>query len=671
MNLRILTLLAVLATPLATGAEPADKDFYVVLGSFSSMERADVARSRSPETLSVLHNELEDGSVTYRLVAGPFDTYEQAVDHKTQIASEGVTSAWITSEEAAQVDVPQIDEVALAETDENGEEEQGFRDVLGNETLLKRGIPQDLNRGALPRVSQAMLRRFKQKQEQPAGTLLPPVERPRSNQVSQLQQISISDIRTRGSSLLDADLSALFEPYRGTTITTEELLSLKNQANQMFVANGYINSGVVIPDQQVSDGVVYLDVIEGEVERIDVTGDFREGYIRGRLDTGTPFNLKDLQQSLKLLEKNPLIERVHARIVPGREIGIANVDISVDAAKKYRVGFLTANNRSPGIGAEYGELYFAADNLTTFGDTLRVAGAVTEGMDSHEVDFSIPFNSRDWRFVLGYTRSDSSAIEEPFDDIDIDSITESARVGVVMPVYRSPNSEFAVELYAEKRRNLTSIFGTPFSFSEGAVNGESRVSPIRLGASYVRQGIAQSFAGRLVVSKGMDYFDASDNETGPDGDFTTIMAQLQYSRQITDNFHITGKALAQYASDPLMAIERVSVGGMGTVRGYRVNQIVRDNVYMATLEGTYRLPIERFLVQLVTFVDYGSGKNDDDATNSDRDSLSSAGIGFTFRAQSGFSADVYFAHGFDDFDVLNNDLQDDGVHFHISYEYRF
>ncbi|MCG8435306.1 MAG: BamA/TamA family outer membrane protein, partial [Gammaproteobacteria bacterium] len=158
---------------------------------------------------------------------------------------------------------------------------------------------------------------------------------------------------------------------------------------------------------------------------------------------------------------------------------------------------------------------------------------------------------------------------------------------------------------------------------------------------------------------------------GPDGDFTTVMAQLQYSRQITDSFHITGKALAQYAHDPLLAIERVAIGGLSTVRGYRENQIVRDNVYLATLEGTWRLPIESFLVQLVTFVDHGSGRNHDDAADSERDSLTGAGIGFNIRAFDGLSADIYFAHGFDDVDVRGHDLQDDGIHFLINYEYRF
>ena len=55
-----------------------------------------------------------------------------------------------------------------------------------------------------------------------------------------------------------------------------------------YVNNGYVNSGAVIPDQTVADGVITFDIIEGELTRIDLEGNkwFRDGYIRKRLALG-------------------------------------------------------------------------------------------------------------------------------------------------------------------------------------------------------------------------------------------------------------------------------------------------------------------------------------------------------------------------------------------------
>ena len=37
----------------------------------------------------------------------------------------------------------------------------------------------------------------------------------------------------------------------------------------------------------------------------------------------------------------------------------------------------------------------------------------------------------------------------------------------------------------------------------------------------------------------------------------------------------------------------------------------------------------------------------------------------------GFGADLYIAHGLVDVAVLNRDLQDDGIHFRLVYDYTF
>ncbi len=63
--------------------------------------------------------------------------------------------------------------------------------------------------------------------------------------------------------------------------------------------------------------------------------------------------------------------------------------------------------------------------------------------------------------------------------------------------------------------------------------------------------------------------------------FTSYLAQIQYSQLLAERLHITARALAQYAADPLLSIEKYALGGIKTVRGYRQNQVVRDNAYLA------------------------------------------------------------------------------------------
>lgn len=145
---------------------------------------------------------------------------------------------------------------------------------------------------------------------------------------------------------------------------------------------------------------------------------------------------------------------------------------------------------------------------------------------------------------------------------------------------------------------------------------------------------------------------------------------MQFSRRLGEQFILSTRLLAQYSSDPLLSIEKFSLGGLGSVRGYRQNQVVRDNAYLASIEGRYRLKTETFL-ELIAFADWGSGENHNDAISQGKNSLSSVGLGISFRGLEGLSADLYIAHGFKDISVTDRNLQDDGIHFQLRYEHVF
>lgn len=145
---------------------------------------------------------------------------------------------------------------------------------------------------------------------------------------------------------------------------------------------------------------------------------------------------------------------------------------------------------------------------------------------------------------------------------------------------------------------------------------------------------------------------------------------MQFSRRLGEQFILSTRLLAQYSSDPLLSIEKFSLGGLGSVRGYRQNKVVRDNAYLASIEGRYRLKTETFL-ELIAFADWGSGENHNDAISQGKNSLSSIGLGVSFRGLKGLSADLYIAHGFKDISVTDRNLQDDGIHFQLRYEHVF
>jgi hemolysin activation/secretion protein len=127
----------------------------------------------------------------------------------------------------------------------------------------------------------------------------------------------------------------------------------------------------------------------------------------------------------------------------------------------------------------------------------------------------------------------------------------------------------------------------------------------------------------------------------------------------------------QLATNPLLPVEQMAVGGRYTVRGYRENLLVRDQAFVASLESRIPLirntPLADFLY-LAPFVDYGRGWNKDLPTPPLK-SISSTGLGLRwaltfisspFNLQSQF--EIYWGYPLRDVDIPENDLQDDGIH---------
>src|SRR5204863_8801025 len=92
-------------------------------------------------------------------------------------------------------------------------------------------------------------------------------------------------------------------PYEDRYLTSQDMEALRLQLTHLYVDRGYVNSGAVLPDQTIKDGVVTYQIIEGHLTDIDITGNrwFRTGYLRRRVEGGTPFNLNDLQRNIELL----------------------------------------------------------------------------------------------------------------------------------------------------------------------------------------------------------------------------------------------------------------------------------------------------------------------------------------------------------------------------------
>ncbi|MGB5338699.1 MAG: ShlB/FhaC/HecB family hemolysin secretion/activation protein, partial [Gammaproteobacteria bacterium] len=438
---------------------------------------------------------------------------------------------------------------------------------------------------------------------------------------------------------------------------------------------GYINSGAVIPDQKVTDGVIHIRIVEGVLNDINIKGRQRlkSAYFTERIALGSapPLNVNTLSQALQFLQQNPRIDQLHAALVPGTAPGEAILDIQVREARPYHLRLGADNARAPSVGGEQGYLQGLHRNLTGLGDTLNFKVAVTDGLEEFDISYALPVTPKDTDLKLWYIRNNSKVVEDPFDELDIEADEISYGIGLQHPVYRTLNQNVSLGVSLERRKSETQLLGEPFSFSPGAENGEVKLTIMRFTQEWLDRYRRRVLAVRSTFSFGLDALGATVNGNDGDGKFVSWLGQFQWAQRLGERNQVILRADAQFANDALPSLEQFAAGGLHTVRGYRENRQVTDQGFIASLE--FRFPVwtskdGRNSIQIAPFYDYAAVRNRSRPTPGPRN-FSSPGVGILGDFANRVHASLYYGHALQDFDDPDDDIQDDGLHFTVTLDF--
>lgn len=525
----------------------------------------------------------------------------------------------------------------------------------------------------------------------PPSLTLPPVPVPPEGDVQkELGQVRVfvKAIQVTGNTVFpDSEIRAVTTPYENRTVTTEDLERLRLALTLLYINNGYITSGAVIPDQDVKDGVIQIQIIEGALSRIDVEGTnwFRRGYVSDRLmlGAGPPLKLEPLQERLQLLQRDPRLERINADLRPGDQRGESVLTVKVRETSPWKVWLDFNNYQTPIVGAERGLITLAHQNVTGHGDPFSITYGGSRGVHPIiDTSYTLPLNRYDTTFTASYRRNEFLVVSDQFRALDLNSESEIFSFTLRHPVYRSLTDELAVAITGEHLYNkITSAFdlpGQPFRFIPGSSDtGVSTVSALRFIQEYQHRTSSSVFAVRSRVSVGFDVLGATINsrdehtasgEPLPSGRFVSWLGQVQAVKRLDylGGWQILGRLDLQLSNNRLFPLEQIPVGGRFSVRGYRENTLVRDNGFLASLES--RIPLLKFaggedMLQFAQFVDLGRAWLSRTSTTAP-ETLASVGLGIRWNVLPRDRArfELYWGVPLNHVTHPSGNLQDYGIH---------
>lgn len=468
--------------------------------------------------------------------------------------------------------------------------------------------------------------------------------------------VVLNAVEISGSTIFSAaDFQALYQDYLGVEVEVGIIFEIADRATALYRGEGYILSQVIVPPQEIEDGVVKLTVIEGYIDEVIIDGtlgskrDLVAGFGR-KIQASRPLKADVLEHYL-LLAGDLAGLTVESVFTPSSTNAGASTLIIKAEYDWFEASVSAVNSGSDEVGP------WLANGEMTFNSLLGlheriifkggVAGELRE-LQVGEIQVSAPVGY-EGTSVFGRLSLSSS---EPGNGLEIYGIkNDSTRisVGAKHPLIRS------------RRRNL--FVGVQFDWNDlksGSVTfgklSEDNLRVVRANLEYdfVDTTLGASMPAvttlQATFSQGLGIFGATTStspfktRTNTSGTFTAVSAEVQRNQKLGNSgFGVLLAARGQFTNAPLLASEEFGLGGSDYGRGYDPSTLVGDRGLAGKIELQYSADGGIFGnilndYQLYAFVDGGvvENINFDGIGNSQFKSLWSAGGG----VRLGFIQDI-------------------------------
>ena len=148
------------------------------------------------------------------------------------------------------------------------------------------------------------------------------------------------------------------------------------------------------------------------------------------------------------------------------------------------------------------------------------------------------------------------------------------------------------------------------------------------------------------------------------------MGQAQWTKALNqdrDLLFIT-RLTTQLSPDSLLPLEQFTLGGVGTVRGYRQNQEVGDNAVVGTIEIYVPLAGDRLSENKLNLIPFFDGGTVWDNNSDEAEALASLGIGLDWQFKELLSLRVDWGLPLINTSNRGDSLQDNGLSFPLQLQ---
>jgi hemolysin activation/secretion protein len=455
------------------------------------------------------------------------------------------------------------------------------------------------------------------------------------------------ELRVKGNNLIERkQLERTIYPFLGLKKSVDNVELARAALEELYKKQGYQTVTVDIPEQDVKNGIVYLQVVEGKVSRLRVKDSryFSLGKIKAgvpELAEGKVPNFPQMQKELAALGGESPDRKIQPVLRAGETPGTLEVDLKVKDELPLH-GRLELNGRNTSSTSRlrlvsslhYDNLWQAMHSASLM---YQVSPEANKEVDVWAGTYAMPLFDTNSRLALYAVHSSSSSQIASAGSLSVVGIGTIYGARVVKPLTALDNyfhsATFGVDYkdFSEDVKLLGSDgFKTPIAYTpflaqySGSFRGKESMASFDLATHLSVRGL------------GNDQAQFENKRLYAKANYIYLTGDIKFQHDLPLGMELKSHFAGQYADSPLISNEQFSLGGAQSVRGYFETQALADDGIFGSFElhsphlGAADWDYLNSL-KLLAFVDAGRGWIQKPIEgNSKGDTLSSGGIGLHF-----------------------------------------
>lgn len=409
-------------------------------------------------------------------------------------------------------------------------------------------------------------------------------------------RFEITRFAIEGNTLLpQADIERLLAPYAGKDRNFGHVQMALEALEAAYHAAGFNVVQVVLPEQELNQGAVRLQVIETRLGKLGIEGNrvFSQENVRrsvpGLVEGQAP-NLRAASASLKLANENPS-KKTTLQLQSGGKDDEVDAVLKVDDDKAWRVGATIDNSGNKSTGKSQLTMQFQHANLMDRDHVMSVQYTTTLEKPSQVSIYGIGYH------IPLYALGDSVDLFASYSDVDSGSVL----AGIFNLQVSGRGTVFGGRYNQLLRRigDYESRFTYGLDYKEFQNN--VALQGVQLGNDVTVHPLSVAYTGVLGTANGELSFSVTGMRNLPGGDkgrsadfnrvragasagYSLLRFNAAYHRILPADWQMRLVIAGQYSRDALVPGEQFGAGGATTVRGFEERDIANDKGYLASAE---------------------------------------------------------------------------------------